>query len=247
MHILPSQKSIQWFVLINGTICSIATIQYFYPILVWVKVIVLLYFLEIFSKGKPFIHDGPRTLNPAPWLIQATLFEVGGHAILERIVHPTSDIRSELIWFIPTSFLFEIVFDFFHYWTHRLCHMHKGLYRRIHSVHHSVQLLQSSAAFKHHALDLMITNVFPLFVTVKLLPVNMYSLTLIMWYKTLQEIAGHSGKDTRGSSFSQFKWVPQWLGIALYSRNHTEHHRNPSVNFAKRFSLWDRVFGTFQE
>ena len=61
------------------------------------------------------------------------------------------------------------------------------------------------------------------------------------------EISGHSGKDIgKASSFPQFKWLPAWCGFELYSQDHYMHHRNSKVNFSKRFTLWDRMFETFQ-
>jgi sterol desaturase/sphingolipid hydroxylase (fatty acid hydroxylase superfamily) len=67
----------------------------------------------------------------------------------------------------------------------------------------------------------------------------------MMWYKTMQEIAGHSGKKLKGSSFIPCIWLPRAFGIELYSQDHELHHKLPAWNFSKRFSLWDKVFGTF--
>jgi hypothetical protein len=39
-----------------------------------------------------------------------------------------SIIRDDFVYFIPYSFIFEIVFDFFHYLAHRLLH-HKNIYK----------------------------------------------------------------------------------------------------------------------
>lgn len=245
---MPSRQSIKWFLLINGILVSCATIQYHFPLLILFKNLALLYLVKHFTKTKPYLHDGPRTAESPTYLVQSTLVDIAAHSAIERYVVAAATggvITTELVWFVPTSFLFELVFDFFHYWTHRTCHASKWLYRKVHAVHHSTQNLHAAAAFKHHILDLVFTNVFPLVAAAWIVPVSAYTFTLIMWYKSLQEIGGHSGRAVKGSSFTQCKWLPEMLGIALYTRNHTEHHRNPGVNFSKRFSLWDRAFGTF--
>ena len=34
--------------------------------------------------------------------------------------------------------------------------------------------------------------------------------------------------------------------MELYVEDHDLHHLKGNCNFSKRFSLWDRVFGTFE-
>ncbi len=192
--------------------------------------------------------EGLRIQESPTYLIQATVLDTVTYMACKQYqVLPTVGIGNELIWFIPVTFLFEVLFDFFHYWTHRISHTNKWLYRHVHSVHHSTTNLWEASAFKHHVGDLIMTNVLPIVLAGWIFPLRSYTFTAFFWYKSMQEIAGHSGKDMRSSSFAQCKWVPELLGIPLYSRNHHEHHRNTRVNFSKRFSLWDRVFGTFQD
>lgn len=243
---MPSRQSVKWFLLINGIILPCATAQHYVPVLFLLKNLALLHLVKHFTEGKPFLQDGPRATESPVYLIQSTVIDAVMYTGIKHwLTIPTTSISSELAWFIPISFVFELLFDFFHYWTHRACHTSKWLYRNVHAVHHSTQNLHAAAAFKHHSLDLVLTNVVPLIATAWILPVPAYTFTVILWYKNLQEIGGHSGKAVKGSSFTQCKWLPELFGIALHSRNHNEHHRNPAVNFSKRFSLWDRMFGTF--
>jgi sterol desaturase/sphingolipid hydroxylase (fatty acid hydroxylase superfamily) len=100
--------------------------------------------------------------------------------------------------------------------------------------------------FNQHPLDLLFTNILPVFVATLCLSGSTWFLSNQMIYKTLIEVGGHSGKDLRGTSFQQFIWLPKYFGIELYSRDHNLHHLKPMNNFSKRFNLWDKVFGTFQ-
>ena len=71
------------------------------------------------------------------------------------------------------------------------------------------------------------------------------SVTLVWAYKAYVEAAGHAGCESRATSFPQCVWLPRYLGIALRTADHDAHHGAAAVNFAKRFTLWDRVFGTY--
>jgi sterol desaturase/sphingolipid hydroxylase (fatty acid hydroxylase superfamily) len=69
---------------------------------------------------------------------------------------------------------------------------------------------------------------------------------MISAYKQYTELAGHSGKMlSPASSFPQFIWLPRLFNIQLYAEDHDLHHKVSNCNFAKRFSLWDKVFGTY--
>ena len=49
-----------------------------------------------------------------------------------------------VIWwiiFVLQSFIFELLFDFFHYWSHRFMHQNLFIYRQLHSDHHKVTIL----------------------------------------------------------------------------------------------------------
>jgi sterol desaturase/sphingolipid hydroxylase (fatty acid hydroxylase superfamily) len=70
---------------------------------------------------------------------------------------------------------------------------------------------------------------------------------MIIVYKNFIEISGHSGKKLYPTScFSQFKWLPQWLNIELYTEDHDLHHSLNNCNYGKRFSLWDKLFNTYK-
>ena len=155
----------------------------------------------------------------------------------------------EMLYFIPQSFLFELVFDFFHYWTHRMLHSNKILYTHIHKKHHKFNYTIPILTFYHHPLDLVITNSIPQIITLCIFPsISLFQYNVILSYKTFIEISGHSGKKLYPiGSFSQFIWLPRFFNISLYTEDHALHHSSNFCNYSKRFSLWDKQFETYTE
>lgn len=155
--------------------------------------------------------------------------------------------------FFPIMFLFEVIFDFFHYWSHRLSHS-GVLYRKIHKMHHKYRYPSPITSFYQHPLELVISNSIPSFLTFTIMicmlgiPITYFQLVLLMCWKTVIEVAGHIGKCLApASSFPQFVWLSKWLNFELYVEDHDLHHREFTCNYSKRFSLWDKVFGTYTD
>lgn len=164
--------------------------------------------------------------------------------------HPSAIITvKEILYFIPQSFLFELIFDFFHYWTHRILHSNKFLYTHIHKKHHKFNYTIPILTFYHHPLDLVITNSIPQIITLCIFPsISLFQYNVILTYKTFIEICGHSGKKSYPiGSFTQFIWLPRFFHISLYTEDHALHHSSNYCNYSKRFSLWDKQFETYTE
>ena len=159
----------------------------------------------------------------------------------------SQSILCDLVLFIPISFLFEIVFDFFHYSGHRFLHS-PWIYRYFHKVHHRFLHPISITTFYQDPFDLMITNSIPIILAVSIIPrISYLMFHWLLIYKNFIEISGHCGKISYpSSSFPQFVWLPLVLGIELYMEDHDIHHSMNNCNYSKRFSLWDKVFGTYK-
>ena len=168
------------------------------------------------------------------------------YLIVNNVCYESQNIQTDIIYFIPKSFIYELIFDFGHYWTHRILHTYPILYRYIHKKHHTNNLINVYTSFDHTATDYLITNTMPLYLTTYIFPMSKYQFTVQFIYKTLTEIGGHSGKISKANNFPQFIWVTQFFGIELNNKDHNNHHINPMCNFSKRFSLWDKVFNTYQ-
>jgi sterol desaturase/sphingolipid hydroxylase (fatty acid hydroxylase superfamily) len=167
---------------------------------------------------------------------------VNHHAFCER------HLLQDVLWFVPISFVFEILFDLFHYTTHRLLHS-PYLYKYCHKTHHKFKHPTSIITFYQEPLDLIMTNSIPTLLTLTILAkyVSYRQFHMILIYKTFIEICGHCRKyATQLAVFLQFVWLPKWLHIELYTEDHDLHHSLNNCNYAKRFSLWDKVFHTYK-
>jgi sterol desaturase/sphingolipid hydroxylase (fatty acid hydroxylase superfamily) len=158
-----------------------------------------------------------------------------------------SNLQQDILLFIPQSFCFEIVFDFFHYITHKYSHENKYLYKITHKKHHYYAHPHKILTFYHSPLDLIITNTIPQFFSLLIIPkISKFQFFIILIHKSYIEISGHTGKQLYPcGSFAQFIWLPRILGIELHSEDHDLHHSSNACNYGKRFSLWDKVFNTY--
>ena len=250
---MVSIKSLYIFFIINTTVFSLSAIQYIlinlYPNMLFCTILlksyIILQSLKTITSKRPYIlkANDERT---EPFELRNFLttcgVETASYMVASRF---TLDRPNEIYFFIPLSFAYELLFDFFHYWTHRAMH-YPFFYKYIHYKHHTQHLINAYTTYNHTLPDLLITNFLPIVATSAILPVSRYTLTTIFWYKAIVEVSGHTGKDT-SSSFIQCIYLPKVLGIPLYSRNHNAHHIQPKVNFSKRFSIWDKIFGTFSD
>lgn len=163
----------------------------------------------------------------------------------------------EYALFVPKSFLFELIFDFCHYWAHRAGHKIKCLYRYVHMDHHNHSHPGPWTTFDQSAMDCLVSNMAPLLAAVALgiifppMKLTIWQYHLLLAYKTFAEVAGHSALDTHAASFPQFPgvfWqVRLFTDMCLTSHDHYEHHRIYVGNYSKRFRVWDVLFGTYRQ
>lgn len=214
-----------------------------------------------FKTNKPRIHSLTQHLqstqhpqhthiikNTIPIIILKSFIHLGVlHYTLQQSAQTLemSQIFAPFI-FIGKSFIFEVIFDFGHYWLHRAAHL-PFIYKLIHKKHHIHKHPQASTTFYMNPIDLIFTYGGPLIIGVFVIPFSKFEFACLTTYLTYQEIAGHLGKHTTTSSFAQCIWLPRMLKIELMTKDHDYHHTSFKYNFSKRFKLWDVFFGTFKE
>lgn len=263
-----SLKSIYNFFYVNGLLVTVGTIQYLtinyfnnivlkfaitfleFSLTNYFLIKLINYNLRNREKIKNDVIKEDYKNEFAIAFLSSTLVETVTYIIFTVLLFHNSQINYfyDLLYFIPFSFVFECIFDFFHYWTHRISHENSFLYRYSHKSHHKYRNTISILTFYHSPLDLVITNTIPQILTLLIFPyISLYQYNLILVYKTFIEISGHSGKKLYpNGSFPQFIWLPRILGITLFSEDHHLHHYQNDCNYAKRFSIWDKLFGTYK-
>lgn len=149
--------------------------------------------------------------------------------------------------FIAKSFMFEVIFDLGHYWLHRGAHFFPAIYRTVHKKHHKYHHPRAETSFYLNVSDVVLTYGAPLAMGLSIVPFTRFEFCLLTVYLTCQEIGGHLGKQmTPTSSFAQCVWLPRVLQIELYTEDHDLHHSALNCNYSKRFSMWDKIFGTYR-
>ncbi|KNC79342.1 hypothetical protein SARC_08264 [Sphaeroforma arctica JP610] len=148
--------------------------------------------------------------------------------------------------FAAKLFAWEILFDLGFYMAHRTVHAYPWLYRLAHKEHHSHRYVTVLTTHLQNPIDGTLNNLIPCVLACFLVPrFSPFEFQLVMAYKVLGELAGHTGAVTEQSSFPILVQVPRLLGIELRTIDHNHHHTHNIGNFGKRFSLWDKLLGTF--
>ena len=152
-------------------------------------------------------------------------------------------------WLACRLFAFELAFDALFYVAHRGVHAVPSVYRAVHKLHHShTHDLRLLSALQMSAADVVLTHTLPVLGALALVPLAPgLELSVAKTYLLFQELYGHAGCEHRGRCFGPAPWLTEALGIELRAADHQRHHVQGSVNFSKRFSLFDRLFGTWAD
>jgi sterol desaturase/sphingolipid hydroxylase (fatty acid hydroxylase superfamily) len=222
------------------------------------KSIVMLQFIEWVTRDKEPITPTLRRTIPAATgsdLIITSSIKGVTHVLI-RSTAASSSVRfpgpaafsTNPLRFVALSFAAEVLFDFAHYWMHRAAHWNRTLYRWVHKKHHRDPHPSAMSTFCMTPQDVLLTYSVPLVFCLAIVPMEGWDFELFISYLLFQEICGHIGKRMAPtSSFVQCVWIPKALGrIELYTEDHDRHHTQPRCNFSKRFSLWDKLFGTYR-
>lgn len=247
-----SYKSIKNFLITNIFLFYIAYIEYIFKssfLILFLRNYLLVNIIDYITRNNKNISN--RTLPIESYNYEFSYFFISS-TLIETITFYIARLylvnnNNDLIYFIPISFIFELIFDFFHYCMHRLVHVNKYLYINFHKIHHKFRYPTSIITFYQHPIDLILSNTIPLFLTLLIIPMSLELFTLISVYKIYIEIAGHIGKHTKSTSFPQLMWLPKILNIELHVEDHDLHHTLNNCNYSKRFTLFDKLFGTYKQ
>lgn len=241
-----SLKSVYHYCFTNGIIIAFAGLHYSQPYLFLYLIarnFALIYLIDYMTMGR-ILYTSPTGIYEL-YTVQSASLEYMALSLLPPL-HESSAIT--VITFIPMSFVFEILYDFFYFWVHFSFHLTRCSW---HKDHHEHVDLMPLVAFHHHPLDEILSKIVPFLLTQRIVHVfyrmSALEIALLATYKVYIEITGHiSCSSKRTCSFPQCIWLPRALGIELYADDHAMHHRQTGCNFGKRFTLWDRVFETYR-
>jgi sterol desaturase/sphingolipid hydroxylase (fatty acid hydroxylase superfamily) len=263
MYFSISKKSIKNFTIVNSTLILIGLFHYFCNCIF--DSIFIIYLLNV---GKNYlllsiINESVKDkellcINNIPKenynyefdinIFTSSIVETGTSLYINNYIIQINNSEFKIFLFIPLSFIYELTFDFFHYWMHRISHENKYLYKYLHKKHHKYNNINSCITYYQSPFDLILTNSLPQIMSLLIFPYfSRLEYEIINIYLKYQEISGHNGHKTYPTScFGQCIWLPRILNIELYSEDHYLHHSLNNCNYAKRFSLWDKLFNTYK-
>lgn len=138
---------------------------------------------------------------------------------------------------VASAALGVLVYEFAHYWYHRLAHRFGWLWRLGHQMHHSAESLDAWGAYYLHPLD---ASIFLCLSGVVLFPVlGLRPEAGALATAVLTFLAVFQHVDLR---------TPHWLGYLVQRpESHRLHHaRGVHAHNYADLPLWDMVFGTFR-
>lgn len=130
-----------------------------------------------------------------------------------------------------------ITFDFLNYWVHRLQHTVRPLWA-FHSVHHAPKQLTFLTANRIHAVEQLYVSVL-IMVPAFILGIQPRWLP-ILFVQILIETLQHARLSWTFGPMHRMLVSP-----AFHAVHHSTDAREYNGNYARLFSLWDVLFGTF--
>lgn len=129
-----------------------------------------------------------------------------------------------------------LVYEFFHYWYHRLAHQWNWLWYAGHQVHHSAESLDAFGALYQHPFDAFMFASITSLVFYPLLGLVPEAGMIGVLFLTFNAMFQHANIRT-----------PYWLGFFIQRpESHAVHHGKGihRHNYAD-LPLWDMMFGSF--
>lgn len=251
-----SYDSMIVFISLNTTLLGTSWLQYtlfsnalYLFAFIFLRNLVMCKGLEYATEHKPITNADYKKPEEEfiYYIAQGSLIET----LSVYVINPTNmnpDWLTVSVFFIPMSFAFEVIYDFFFYWGHRYLHV---THSPLHKLHHEYIHLKPAITFYQDTLDMLLTVTVPFLLTERIIqsvyPLSSFEISALLVYKTFIEISGHTGHDSYPSpSFTLFIWLPKVLKIESYSEDHALHHTDVTCNYSKRFILFDKIFGTYK-
>ena len=143
--------------------------------------------------------------------------------------------------FISQLVLIVVFDDLIFYAWHRFMHEHKGLYNRVHRIHHKAFAPLPIEYIYVHPLEWLVGSMGP-FIGILIIgfiwgTVPCWTLWTYLLIRNLHELDVHSGIQSP---------IGKLIPLYAEAEHHDLHHAKPTKgNYASTLTLWDRVLGTY--
>lgn len=130
------------------------------------------------------------------------------------------------------------VVDTWIYFTHRLCHVNKTLYRIVHAQHHQIYVSYAYGAVYAHWLETLFLDILSFVLAGEIARLSARQSMLFGSFATIKTISDHCG------------YVFRWDPFRLVNNNdavfHDLHHQSWGLkyNFSTYTVFWDNIMGT---
>lgn len=199
----------------------------------------------VFNKEK-FLSQLPTKDFKIAHDIKWSVFNIIGESFLVSLIRMAIprysliyyDISEWPLWIFPLSLAFHIIWDeTLTYWIHRFLHTYRGLYLKLHIVHHRSISVTPFTGFAFHPLDAFL-QALPTFTSCFFMPIHF---NMFLFFSVLTTIWAISIHDN----------IPALpCKLFLYATHHTIHHekgKGSFSNFGKFTTVWDRLMGSYQD
>jgi sterol desaturase/sphingolipid hydroxylase (fatty acid hydroxylase superfamily) len=129
------------------------------------------------------------------------------------------------------------------YFVHYLFHRYSWLWK-VHSVHHCDDLVDVTTAFRQHPVESVIRISFHLSGMV-LLGAPLWVLLIYLTLSTLYAQFEHANIKIPAKIDKVLQYV--FVTPNMHKVHHSKYQRETDSNYSNIFSIWDRLFGTFNK
>jgi sterol desaturase/sphingolipid hydroxylase (fatty acid hydroxylase superfamily) len=203
---------------------------------------------QLFSNVASLFKRAPHLLNSIFLQIGYILLNFGLATLVVKALNWTDANNFGLFNIIHIPYYVKVIFgvlciDFVNYWAHRLNHTWE-LFWRLHRVHHSDTVMDSSTTYRFHPFDALLDNFASV---VAALIFGLDGSILVFWLILYMPLL-----VLHHTNFIMPKWFDNTFGKIIVSPNfHKIHHHQEQEftdsNYGLMFIFWDKLFKTFKK
>ena len=197
------------------------------------------FFYELYKKKITTWRLGEMWASFSVFIVAQFFEKIGTVVFAGAIIFTAEFIPWEIPVNIWTTVLCLLVVDFLYYWEHVIEHKVRILWS-YHSIHHSSPIYNYTTALRVSFIDSFITWMF--YLPAVLIGFNPYIVILTFFLVLSYQFWLHT------EIIGKLGWFEK---VFMTPSQHRVHHGSDDIyldkNFGALLSIWDRMFGTFQE